>query len=314
MAKRNVIFAILLMFLLNGSYLLANTSPFEILRSSKSARAAGLGGCFVAMPNDPGALFVNPATISTVDARNFSATFFKHVLDINSGQVSYLTPYEDYGNFAASVNFTSYGSFDYADKNGDLNGTFSGSDVTMGLSYSNELDSNLYWGATAKVIYMSLEDASSMAFAIDAGIIYQLPEKKTNIGLSILHVGTQITKFEDYSEDLPMDIRLGINHRLEGLPLLVNLSFHHLADDEDSFFDRFLSFSIGGELYLGKNLDVRLGYDNKLRRDTSPESDKKYAGFSAGVGIKLEQIDIDYAMTQVGTAALLHRIGLRLKI
>ena len=315
MVKRHFFPALLIIFLLTNPDIFGSSdSPFQMLRYNKSARASALAGCFEAMPNDPGALFINPATISTVDDKNFSLTFFKHVLDINSGVVSYLHKVEDMGTFAASLNFTNYGSFDYADQYGVRDGTFSGNNASFGISYSDELDENLYYGVTGKFIFMTLDDASSFAFAVDAGIIYLMPDKKTNLGFSILHAGTQLSKFEDYSEELPLDIRLGVNHRLEGLPLLVNLSLHHLGDDVDSFFDRFLNFSIAGELYLSQYVQARLGYDNQIRRETSPASDKEFAGISAGLGITMEDFNFDYAISQVGASAIWHRFGLSLNL
>ncbi len=304
-------------FFLTISYIAGayQNSPFQMLRYNMSARAAGIGGCFEAMPEDPTALFFNPASVYTVKEKNFAATFFKHVLDINSGQVSYIREFENIGKLAASVSYTNYGSFDYADNTGFRNGkTFAVQDFSFGLTYSNQLDSNLYWGATLKFLDVILENYSSTAMAIDAGLLYSIPDKRTNIGISVLNAGMQLSEFAGLAESLPLDIRMGINHRLRGLPLLVNLSFHHLADKADNFFSKFLNFSIGGELYLGKYLQARLGYDNQIRQYTTPENDKKFSGFSAGIGIKMEHFNFDYAIAQLGTVSTLHRFSLILGI
>jgi len=293
----------------------AETSPFYFLRISESARAAGLAGCFVSMPEDPSALVYNPATVSTVKDKNFSATFLKHVLDINSGLVTYVRKFEKYGMFAGAVSYTNYGSFDYADAYGNRNGsTFGANNLAFSLTYSNELDSNLYYGVSAKYIFANIEKANSSALALDAGLFYQIPDKRVNIGLSVLNVGAQISKFGGVSESLPLDVRLGINHRLRGLPLLVNFSFHHLSDKTNNFFDKFLNFSLGGELYIGKYLQARLGYDNNIRRLTSPDNNKQFSGFTAGLGVQLKDFNIDYGAVQIGSTALLHRFSLSLDL
>ncbi len=290
------------------------TSPFHFLRTNVSARAAGLAGCFAAMPNDPNGVFSNPAIISTVDKNNFSATFLKHVLDINSGSVVYVRKDEDFGNLAASAIYTNYGSFVKADEFGEKTGEFGAGDVALAGTYSNELDSNLYYGATFKLIYSTIETASSFAFAVDAGMIYLMPDIRTNVGVSVLHAGSQVTTFDGVSESLPLDVRIGVNHRLRGLPLLVNLSFHHLADDTDGFFDKFANFSIAGELYLGDYIRARLGYDNQIRRLTSPDNDKQFSGLTGGLGIYTKTFFFDYGIAQNGISATLHRFSVSLNI
>lgn len=306
---KNLISSIVLIAIL-GNIALSQDYSFMLLRNNMSARAAGLSGSFEAMTDDANALFFNPATIATVSKKNFSATFFKHVLDINSGLVTYIRDFEGIGRLAGSVNFTSYGSFDAADKFGNVTGSFSANDIVFGVTYSNELDSNLYWGATAKFIFVTLEKASSVAFAVDAGMIYRIPEKRLNIGISVLHAGMQFSRFGDINESLPLDVRLGLNHALRGLPLLINVSLHHLADNEDNFFDRFLNFSLGGEFNFGKYLEVRLGYDNSIRQNSAPNFDKKLSGFSGGVGLKFEDFNLDYGIAQVSSYAYFHRFSL----
>lgn len=310
--KKQVLFIFVFCLMYTG--LTATTSPYYFLRYSQSARSAALAGAFVAMPNDAAAVCYNPASIATVKDKHFSTTFLKHVLDINSGLVSYVKNIENYGTFAGSVVYSNYGSFDYADELGNLSGsTFGSNDLAFTVSYADDLDSNLYWGASLKFIHNSIEKYSSSAMAVDIGLLYCIPNKNINIGLSILNAGTQLSTFDGTNEDLPLDVRLGINHRLKGLPLLLNFSFHHLADEEDQFFDKFLNFSIGGEFYFGKYVQVRLGYDNQIRRQTSAETNKKLSGFCGGLGIVTNSFTFDYAAAQVGASAMLHRFSLGLE-
>lgn len=309
--KFKILFVII--FAAFGSRLFAESpSPYQFLRNISSARAAGIAGCFEAMPNDASAMYFNPAAISTVEDKKFSATFFKHILDINSGLASYVFETESNGVFAASAVYTNYGSFTYADEYGNLGSEFGANDIALAASYSNELDTNLYYGATLKFLYVGIEKQASTAIAIDAGLIYRMPEQRTNLGISVLHAGSQLSKFGDDSEGLPLDVRIGGNHRLEGLPLLFNLSFRHLADETDSFFQKFESFALGGEIYLGDYVRARIGYDNKVRTTTTVSSDRKLSGFSGGVGIESENFNFDYGVSLVGSNAYYHRFGLAL--
>lgn len=306
------LFLVILLLSLEGGHLGAVNTPFQFLRFNSNARAAGIAGCFEAMPNDPGSIFFNPAAISTVNEKHFSATFLKHVLDINSGNVVYVRKFEDVGTFGASVSFTSYGSFVRSDRYGAQMGTYGANDIVIAATYSNQLDTNLYYGISLKYLYNNIDKYNSSSLAFDAGLIYQIPDSRTNIGLSVLHAGAQLSNFVDYYEPLPLDVRLGVNNRLRGLPLLVNLSIHHLADQTESFFDKFLNFSIGGEFYFGEYVQARLGYDNQIRRKAAPQNDKQFTGLSAGVGIKTSSVNVDYAIAQYGYNTFLHRIGINL--
>ncbi|MBL7999935.1 MAG: hypothetical protein JNL32_15020, partial [Candidatus Kapabacteria bacterium] len=84
---------------------------------------------------------------------------------------------------------------------------------------------------------------------------------------------------------------------------------NRLAEDQQSVLERFKNFSIGGELYLGKVLEVRLGYDNTVRNATAFDTQARLAGLSLGAGAKIKEITIDYAMSSLSSAGSLHRFS-----
>jgi len=285
-------------------------SVFSFLRFNLSARSAALGGATNAVTDDVTAVFLNPATLPTVEGQRVSATFLKHVLDINSGSAVYADHIDGVGTVAASAVFTSYGSFDRTNGAGVRSGTY----VAFALSYANEIDTLISYGVTAKFIYSALDDMAASAVALDAGLLFQIPKSRTNIGISILQLGTQLATYDGTRDRLPVDMRISVNHRLRGLPLLVNASLNHLADDVDSFTDRFLNFSVGGELYLGKAVQLRVGYDNSTRNLSGVNVSTQLTGLSGGVGIVTPKVNVDYAVSSLGAAALLHRVSVGLHL
>ncbi|MCE2754670.1 MAG: PorV/PorQ family protein [Ignavibacteriae bacterium] len=287
-------------------------SPFDFIQLGISARSASLGGAFTSMTKDQTAVFFNPGTLATIDSSSVSATFMKHVLDISSGMATYALPIEKNSTERISISavYTAYGSFDRTDEFGTVTGSFSSNNVGLMGTYSNELDSTLSYGISAKLMYVTLDDLASSALALDAGVLYRLPASRTNFGLSLLNIGTQLSTFEGITDQMPIDVRLGINHRLRGLPLLLNFSLHHLADDADAFFDRVGNFSIGGEFILSKVLDLRIGYDNYVRNATSIQGQRRFSGFAAGVGVRTAYVQIDYGVSAIGTAGSIHRLTL----
>lgn len=301
---------LIILFILALTNLNAEDSPFNFLRYISDARASALGGAFVSMENDAASVYYNPAALYTVDEKKFNATFLKHVLDINSGNLSYVHDIKNYGKITGYVGYTNYGSFDYADYQGNIGGTFSANDIMMGASYSDMLDSNFYYGVGLKFIYANIEDVTASAIAVDAGLFYAIPDRRTNIGLSILHAGSQLTKIDGANSEIPLDIRLGFNHKLKGLPVLFNFNFHHLADDYGGFFEKFKSFSAGAELMIGKFIRGRVGYDNLIRSTTASDVDKGLTGISFGAGIISNTLNINYSASFYGSSTTLHRFSI----
>jgi hypothetical protein len=312
MKSKIAIYIFLFLFVSSDSF---SSNVFNFLRDVSGARAAGLAGSFVTVENDVTSIYYNPATLQTSEDNNISFTFFKHALDINSGNVVFKLPYQwENGTFAANAVFTNFGSFDYTDKNGINNGTFSANDISLGVHYSNQLDTNLFYGVGLKYIFSNIEKYSSSAMALDFGLFYKMKDGRTNLGMSILNAGFQLSSFDGYTEKLPLDVRIGFNHRLKGMPLLFNASFNHLADRTSTFFSKFRSFSVGGEFNVGKYVDLRLGFDNHIRTVLTNEVEKGFSGFSGGLGIKTDYLNFDYALSVYNSAVTLHRFSVSLNI
>ena len=287
---------------------------FPMLRGMISARAAGLAGSTVAMPEDVSMVVLNPATVGTLRAQTVTGTFLKHVLDINSGFAVYSDTLSTTSAWAVTASFTSFGSFERTDRQGVSTGAFTANDVCLAATYSNHLDTLITYGVTAKLLHSNLDDMASTAFAVDAGLLFRIPKSRTNVGIVILNAGTQLSTYDGVRDRLPLDVRIGVNHRLKGLPLLVNASINHLADDVDSFVDRFLNFSIGGELYIGSSVRARVGYDNATRNLSGINVSTQLTGLSAGVGVQLDELCFDYALSSLGSSAMLHRLSVGLAI
>ena len=308
--------AVVVLFVIIGvqQVLSQQATIFPFMHSMMSARMAGLAGSTVAMTNDGNIVVMNPASLATLDVSSVSGTFIKHVLDIGAGYATYNREVDGLGAMAATVSYNSYGSFDRADAQGTVTGSFQSSDVILGISLARELDTLISYGVTAKVMHSTLENMASTAVAIDAGLLFRFPKQRTNLGVSILNLGTQLSTYDGTRDRLPLDVRIGVNHRLRGLPLLVNASINHLADDVGSLFDRFLNFSVGGELYLGKVVQARIGYTNTVRNTSTISVPGQLTGLSGGIGVHLPTLDFDYALSSLGAASVVHRVSIAMRL
>ena len=283
---------------------------FDFLRNDPSARPAALAGSFVCVANDPVSLFYNPAALGTVAQPTGSLGFFKHLLDINSGYIVYSEPFDDIGTFGAGIIYTNYGSFTETDDVGNAIGTFSASDLAVSFGYANTLGENLFYGAALKFIYSSIAGYTSTALAGDVGIFYTIPESKITMGASLKNIGAQLHTYLGTREDLPFDVTVGASIIPKGLPLLLNVNFHRLNDQQDTFIDHLRSFSIGGEFTLSKTLLFRVGYDNALRQDLKIGTSAGLAGISAGIGVAVKQYGFDYSISSLGKVGELHRVSI----
>src|SRR5689334_5365430 len=96
---KSIFRTLLLALLLTGtSALFAQPGgTYDFLRLDVSPRSAAIGGGFITMVDDPTAIFYNPAGLASLSTSRFSAGFIKHLLDINSGYVSYGTSISNFG-------------------------------------------------------------------------------------------------------------------------------------------------------------------------------------------------------------------------
>jgi hypothetical protein len=285
-------------------------STYDFLKLDISPRAAALAGSFVADNDDANVIFYNPAGINLLSGTPASFSFLKYLMDINSASLSYSKEFEGVGRFAAGIQYINYGTFTRADETGTQLGDFSAGEMALLIGYGNELDKNFYYGANVKFIFSSIAGVSSTAAALDLGLHYAFPDVRWNFGLSILNVGTQIKSYYSVKEDLPLDVRVGLSKELEKVPFRFFLSFNHLNDKQNKFFDRFAQITVGGEFRLGQSMKLRLGYDTEKRKELKIGTIAGLAGISVGVGFKVKTYNVDYSFSSLGSMGGLHRFGI----
>lgn len=302
---KRFLFSILAIFSLS----LQAQNTYEFLRVDISPRAAALAGSFTAGSGDVNVIHYNPAAIGQLEGSPFSANFVKHLLDINFFGVAYSRNVEGIGRFAAALRYANYGTFTEADEFGNKGGTYGVNELALTVGYSNTLSDNFYYGANVKLIHSSIASYSSSGVAFDLGLQYYIPSQLMTVGLTMSSIGGQLSTYNGMSEKLPFDISVGVAKRLEHLPVKLFLDFHRLNEDQEELLKRFEYFSFGTEFYLSKVLTLRLGYDNKKRKELKVGDFAGLAGFNAGLGVKIDRYFFDYAFSSYGEIGALHRIG-----
>lgn len=311
--KRQLFSAIAAVLLLQHCFS-QDTGTYAFLRNDVSARAAALNGSFVSMTSDPNVIFYNPASLTTITTPAVSLGYFKHLLDVNAGSLSFAQQVQGIGNIGVGINYIDYGSFTETDESMNTLGTFGASELALVAGYATMLDDQTSVGGNIKFIHSSIADYRSAAIAVDLGVLYQIPSENITIGGSILSLGRQISEYGSTRESLPLDVVIGVTKRPEHLPVLLNLNFHKLNEQRDKVFDRLTSFTFGAEFLMSESVRLRFGYNNEQHRDLKLGTSAGLAGFSLGGGFIFNEYLIDYAFNSYGKIGGLHRISLGMNL
>ena len=170
------------------------TTAAQFLSISQGARASGMGSAYVAVSDDPTAIFWNPAGLAKLEG---GAVVFDHsswIADIK------------YNFVAASYNLGTYGSLGIsflsssiedmkvrtiADPEG-TGETFSVSDAMFSIAYAINLTDNFSIGFNPKFINQKIWKTNATAFAIDMGVQYVTPFDGIVLAMSISNFGTKM--------------------------------------------------------------------------------------------------------------------------
>jgi hypothetical protein len=298
---------------------------FQFLEITNSARVAALGGDVVAIQgNDADLPYHNPALLSQDMHHHVALNYVNYFAGANFGYASAATRLDKKSELACGIHYLYYGTFQGADENGIKTGTFRAADYSINVMYARNIDSLITLGITAKSIYSDYEQYNSTAIALDAGLTYNNPAKKFTAGIVLRNMGMQVDAYtvDSEREPLPFNIAIGLSKGLAYAPFTFHLVMNHLekwdltyfteADKEadqldafagqstgknkfDEFFDQFMRHMImGTTIALGKNLEVRAGYNYRRRQELKVDTKPGTVGFSWGIGLNLTKFRISY--------------------
>lgn len=276
------------------------TSGFQFLKMQVGARAAAMGGAFLAISGDVNSLFYNPAGIASLTARSASFSYQDDLLDFNSGFVGYVQPNVGPGTIGVSVLYRDYGNFDRTDVSGQELGSFGANSIALAGSYGLSPMNNVLVGGSLKYIRGSIDAYSADAVAVDIGAVYRIPEQQLAFAVGLFNAGMPLSAFIGEKNNLPMQFRAGLSKTLAHLPLLIGLNFYKYNDEP-------WYVALGGEFTITPNLFLRLGYDS-YGRDLGVDSSKDtLAGAALGAGFLWQTISFDYAYSSLGALGSLNR-------
>jgi hypothetical protein len=276
------------------------TVGFQFLKTHVAARAAGMGGAFLAISNDVNSIYYNPAGIATISKRTSTFTYLDDLLDFNTGFVGVVQPNVGPGNLGVAVLFKDYGTFKRTDITGQEIGDFNSNAVSIAGAYGMNVYPNLYVGASAKYLRFSIDAYSSDAIALDGGVSYIIPAQKLTFAIGFFNLGQATSAFVNTKDDLPANFKVGFSKQLAHLPLFVSFNAYKYSDEN-------WHGALGGEFSLSPNVFLRVGYDEfgkALRVDSGNDT---FAGAAVGLGLLWSNLYVDYSFSNYGELGSLNR-------
>ncbi|MBM3436478.1 MAG: type IX secretion system protein PorQ [Bacteroidetes bacterium] len=309
----------------SATFIVAQTGGEGIvtfLKLPTSARVVALGGDFLAIDdNDITIVSANPSLITPAMNNRLGLEYVDFFTNGNFGVASYGRHFNKLGSFVGTLKYLNYGEFDgYTDQDA-FTGKFNSSETALNLGWGRHLDSMFSIGANLKLFYSSLETYKSYGLAVDVAGSYTSRDERFTASLIASNVGRQ---FEDYGtnnfEPLPFEIQVGLSQLLKHLPFRYSILYNNLEkwnlryedpDDRQTdpitgeivedrivkeIADNFMRhIVVGGEVYIGKYISLRAGYNYKRRQEMKIASKASTIGFSWGIGLRVSRFHFAYS-------------------
>jgi hypothetical protein len=296
----------------------AGTSSGTFLQIGVGARAVALGESFVAVANDPSAVYWNPAGLASLQRREVSESHVDWPADIQYDHLTLVLPSRRLGGSVALqfgvlstqiVETTELAPFGTGRE-------FAYSDMIAGVTYARRWTDKLLVGAGVKYLR---EDLGSQvggpltkAFLFDMGSIYYLGIGSIRIATSLTNFGAELKPEGEYVSpysgeirqfdgfDPPLMFRYGVAFE----PIENSSQRLTTAFEVDQPADNQQTLKAGVEWSYKRTFALRSGYN--FRADELK--------FSAGAGFTSDfgslHGTLDYAYTDGGFLGAIQRVSL----
>lgn len=296
----------------------AGTSSGTFLRIGVGARAVGLGETFVAVANDPSAIYWNPAGLASLQRREFAASHVDWPAEVDYEHVVLVLPSQKLGgSVAIQVGVLTAEMDETTELQPFGTGrTFAYSDVVVGAAYARRWTDKLLVGVGAK--YLS-EDLGSQVggprlhtVLYDMGSIFYLGLGSIRIATSLSNFGSALKpsgrwispvsgESREYDGfDPPLMFRYGLAFEPIENPrqrLTTAFEVNQPADNEQLV-------KAGVEWSWQRTFALRSGYN--FRAD-----ELKFSGGAGFAGqFRNMRGNVDYAFTDGGFLGAIHRVTL----
>ncbi len=299
------------------------STAYNFLNITSSSKIYGLGGVNITLVDDDMMVSdLNPALLGSEMSGQIALNYMHYVGGSNFAGIRYAHSAGERGAWAAGVRYFGYGSIKETDVSGSIIGSFAPKDVAFSGTYSHDITERLRGGIDLKFLYSGYADYSAFAVATDLGINYFNPDQDLSLSLVVANLGGQLKKFNETTDKLPIDVRLGWSQSFGTFPVRFSVTAWNLtkwklpyyetgdgtttADFEikESFSSNlFRHLVFGIDLISSPNWYLGLGYNYKTRTDMATYSRSFLSGLSLAGGLNVKAFKVGLAFAQPHTGA-----------
>lgn len=295
------------------------TMGAQFLKIDLDARSVSMASAAMALGEDAGAVFRNPAGLVHVKNSSFVAAYVPWFVDIHLYGAAFAHNFRQYGVFGVHFIFLDSGEMEETtvEQQQGTGKMFSTSDFALGLSYARRLTDKFAIGGNIRWIHEDLFVSAASVFGVDVGMLYDTGFKTLRMGMSIKNFGSKFNlpdTYQDYDNgvalpepsdylayDLPIEFAFG----LAADPWITEEHRITIAADAIHPSDNYERLQIGAEYGFQNSFFLRGGYI--FRHDT--------AGLNAGAGVSLPmsgyRLGVDYAFSNYTILDNVHRFMFR---
>ncbi|HXL72308.1 MAG TPA: PorV/PorQ family protein, partial [bacterium] len=291
MTKKNWWLAVLMVFpaFSQGQTFSSAGSALQFLDTQTGAKATALGGAYSAIADDPSAVYWNPAGLAWIPRVEIQTTYNQWFMDSYFQDLGIVFP-TSWGALGSRLSYVNFGSFDLRDQSGNLLGSEVPTAWAGAFSVAIRMGS-LGFGLSAEGDREIYGNYSISGLGLGAGALFR--SDWASLSLGVRNIG----QAEGYV--LPLEFYAGGAATL-GPP---SLSFRFSTDATMS----------DGSLVLHHGLEcgdqilfLRVGYQWLLQ----PQPNQDQAGLAGGVGVWLDDFQLDYSITSNGDLGLTNKVAI----
>ncbi|HVZ80639.1 MAG TPA: PorV/PorQ family protein [bacterium] len=271
------------------------TTGADFLLMTTGARPDGMGQAFSAVADDVNTLSFNPAGLGNIRLPEAGFGYERFLAGIDYNFLGAAVPMGEAG--VLGLGYIEMGTAPFNSTADPLAMPGTAQDQAFIAGWGKSFYS-LHLGAAVKYIQRRLDSQTGNGMAYDLGLRVK-PSPNLTLASSVMNLGPGIQLAS-----------------LEPLPTLVNLGLAWRAIESP---DHRLELALGGTAYLGSNTQslqagaeywyrdsfaLRCGYQARSR-DTELTTN----GLSAGAGVKVDFIQLDYAFQPFNDLGVIHRVS-----
>jgi len=301
----------------------AGISAFQFLKIGVGARGTALGESFVALANDPSALYWNPAGITQFQTNAALVAHTEYVVDIRHTflGVVYHVDGDNHVGIALSSLYMDDMEITTETQPFGTGRYFSFGDVAAAVTYARRMTEQFSFGITGRYVEETLDVLSMRGFVVDLGTYYwtgigslRFAVVVSNFGANVtptgevrLFNGEKKTSFQSFAPPTLFKIGFAMEQvQTDEHRLTTSLQLNHPNDNAENIrlgfeyeWNRMLSFRFGVKRTIGQAL---------LKTDRTGEEDISL-GFGISLPVDFTQVTVDYGFTNFNRLGGIHRFS-----